>query len=116
MTYGLYKFPQPKEAITSFILKALRRSAVLFFPHRRYLLCFVCVRVIKSGLTSVADGGRSSWFLSVIRAAELSAPRRAGGHHCLRFHSPGAQQQAQQKTRFKVNYRGVYRMRFCFYC
>lgn len=55
--------------------------------------CF-CVFVINTdsamSLTSVADGGQSSWFLSEIRVAELSTLRSADGHQCcyLCFHSP----------------------------
>lgn len=49
-------------------------------------------------LTSVADGGRSSWFLSEIRAAELSALRSVDDRQCcyLCFRSPGAQQQTHK--------------------
>lgn len=45
-------------------------------------------------LTSVAGGGQSSWFLSEIRAAGLSALRPPDGHQCchLFFHSPGEKQ------------------------
>lgn len=54
---------------------------------------------MKSPLTSVADGGRSSWSLSVIRATELSVRRSAGVRRCCcpRCRSPGARQQAHKR-------------------
>lgn len=62
--------------------------------------CFYvyCMCVINRGsvmaLTSVADVRESSWFLSEIRAAELSALQSVNDHRCcyLCFQSPGAQQ------------------------
>lgn len=77
-----------------FILTLWYCFNVFFPPHSREGYGFKWV--LKWPLTSVADGGRSSWFPSEIQVAELSALLSAADHQCCRlhFHSPGAQQHA----------------------
>lgn len=60
-------------------------------------MCTVCCVIMAP--TSVADGGQSSWCLSEIRTAELSAQQSADDHQCrdLCFHSPGAQQHTHKQ-------------------
>lgn len=74
----------------------------LFFYNNRgwWFLLLVCV--MKSTLTSAADGGQSSCFASAIRAAELSLQRSAGVRpRRPRCRSPGARQQTH-KLRSKI--------------
>lgn len=63
-------------------------------------------------LTSVADGGQSSWFPSEIPAAELSALRSTGDHRCcyLCLHSPGAR---HEHTHMNAK-PSIKKLEFCF--
>lgn len=67
------------------------------------LMCVIDTGSVMS-LTSAADGGQSSWFLSEIPAAELSALRSAGDHQCyyLCFHSPAACTHTQSNAKLGI--------------